>query len=162
MVTISVTDVNDNTPVLTADIYNLTISEATSIGSLHDISISTSDRDSGINSQIRYTLEGTSMLPATSPSCIDDILPLGVFSIGQVTGVLTLESSLDYESSHYLTFTVVAADSGVPSRNDTALVSVTITDANDNYPVFTTIPANMELSVYEANYSKLELFGVSQ
>lgn len=61
VVTITVTDVNDNQPELSEDIYYLTLSEATSVESTHTIPLlSYTDDDSGINGVGQYSITGTS------------------------------------------------------------------------------------------------------
>ena len=61
VVTITVTDVNDNEPELSEDVYYLTLSEATSVESTHSIALlSYTDDDSGNNGVGQYSITGTS------------------------------------------------------------------------------------------------------
>ena len=152
-------DVNDNSPVFASDVYNLTLSELTEVDTLHNILVSVSDEDSGSNALIRYQLQGTGMYILYILSIC--FVVSDVFTVGSSSGVLTLESSLDYETVDSLEFTIIATDSGIPSLNDSATVIVTVTDANDNDPVFNT-STDIQLYVYEGNYTEtpLQLFEV--
>uniref|UniRef100_A0A8D3BWG2 Cadherin domain-containing protein n=1 Tax=Scophthalmus maximus TaxID=52904 RepID=A0A8D3BWG2_SCOMX len=49
---------------------------------------------------------------------------------------LVLEKELDREQQQELTIVLVATDGGSPQRSGTAVVHVTVLDANDNAPVF--------------------------
>lgn len=53
------------------------------------------------------------------------------------SGVITINAPVDYEKVKQVVATVVATDGGTPPLSATALVNVTITDVNDNAPVFT-------------------------
>lgn len=48
----------------------------------------------------------------------------GTFSINNVTGVLTVNSSLNFETTPEYSFTVVASDNAPPSSRQTTSVSV--------------------------------------
>ena len=78
-----------------------------------------------------------------------------VFSIDDDTGILTLESSLNYEETSYFEFTVIIKDGGSPTLNDSAQVNITVTDVNDNSPQFIDPPApyDFDISLYEDNYT---------
>lgn len=61
VVTVTVTDVNDNQPELSEVVYHLTLSEATSVESTHSIALlSYTDDDSGSNGVGQYSITGTS------------------------------------------------------------------------------------------------------
>uniref|UniRef100_A0A8P4KJW2 Cadherin domain-containing protein n=1 Tax=Dicentrarchus labrax TaxID=13489 RepID=A0A8P4KJW2_DICLA len=49
---------------------------------------------------------------------------------------LVLEKELDREKQQELTIVLVATDGGTPQRSGTAVIHVTVLDANDNAPVF--------------------------
>ena len=51
-------------------------------------------------------------------------------------GVISVNSLLDYEEIQLIVATVVARDAGSPPLTATALINVTLTDVNDNAPVF--------------------------
>ena len=60
MVTVTITDINDNPPLLSHQVYNLTLSESTETGTLHNLYITYTDADTGNNAAVEYEIEGTS------------------------------------------------------------------------------------------------------
>ena len=50
--------------------------------------------------------------------------------------MISVHRLLDFELVREYTLVVLAADGGTPSLSSTALVSIDITDANDNPPMF--------------------------
>ena len=60
MVTVTITDINDNPPLLSHEVYNLTLSESTETETLHNLYITYSDIDTGDNAAVNYEIEGTS------------------------------------------------------------------------------------------------------
>lgn len=77
-----VVDVNDNSPVFSAQYYVLEASEAAPPGTTVG-QVSATDADEGFNAQVRYTL--LSRFGADK------------FNLHPTTGVLTLTAQLDYE-----------------------------------------------------------------
>lgn len=51
-------------------------------------------------------------------------------------GILTVSAPLDYENMHGYYILVKAVDGGTPPLSAEVGVNITITDANDNAPVF--------------------------
>ncbi|XP_007937225.1 protocadherin beta-12-like [Orycteropus afer afer] len=121
---LSVSDVNDNAPTFTQSSYTLFIQENNS-PALHFGSISATDKDSGTNAQVTYSL-----LPSQEPH-----LPLAsLVSINADKGHLFALRSLDYEALRAFEFRVGAVDAGSPTLSSEALVRVVIVDENDNSP----------------------------
>ena len=118
LVTIDVTDVNDNAPIFTSSLYSRAISEAENIGT-PILTVSAIDVDFGTNSEILYTLQDTS-----------------VFSVNSSSGVINLASVLDRELQSLYSFSITASDGGSPRLSSTSRVSITISDENDNPPIF--------------------------
>ena len=81
--------------------------------------LAANDPDSGENGNITY-----SILSSTGP-----------FAIDPITGLLSVDESLDYEKQSLHRVVVQAADNGVPSRQATTKVEILVQDANDA-PVF--------------------------
>ena len=69
--------------------------------------------------------------------------------INSSTGLLSSKQPIDYEAHTSIDFEVVTTDSGVSSLSGSASVRVTITDVNDNRPVFSCINKN-DAEYYEA------------
>nr|XP_003404858.2 protocadherin beta-15-like [Loxodonta africana] len=123
-ITVLVSDVNDNAPTFTESSYTLFIRENNS-PALHMGSVSATDRDSGSNSQVTYSL-----LPPQDPH-----LPLAsLVSINADNGHLFALRSLDYEALRAFEFRVGATDAGSPALSSEALVRVEVVDDNDNSP----------------------------
>nr|XP_037862905.1 protocadherin beta-15 [Chlorocebus sabaeus] len=123
-ITVLVSDVNDNAPAFTQTSYTLFVRENNS-PALHIGSVSATDRDSGTNAQVTYSL-----LPPQDPH-----LPLAsLVSINTDNGHLFALRSLDYETLQEFEFRVGATDRGSPELSSEALVRVLVLDANDNSP----------------------------
>ena len=120
--TIIVDPVNEFTPQFEEQYYTMSISEDAQVGD-SVISFTATDDDSSLHphGQITYSLRG----PDSTG-----------FSISSA-GVLRVASNLDREVKESYEFMVVASDQGVPSRSSEVLVNITLTDIDDNPPVFT-------------------------
>ncbi|KAM4869048.1 protocadherin beta-15-like [Urocitellus parryii] len=121
---ILVSDVNDNAPAFTQTSYTLLVRENNQ-PALHIGSVSATDRDSGTNAQITYSL-----LPNQDPH-----LPLAsLVSINADNGQLFALRALDFEALQSFEFQVGATDQGSPALSSQALVRVVVLDDNDNSP----------------------------
>lgn len=128
--TITVTDENDNSPVLNNDTYfNLAI-ENSSISSVVIDFISATDADSGDNAVIAYRLIGVGS---------ED------FNVSS-SGLITIARELDRERQAVYTLTVVAYNPNNLDRNDTAIVTIEVIDINDSPPVFSQASYTAEVS----------------
>ncbi|XP_043845102.1 LOW QUALITY PROTEIN: protocadherin beta-2-like [Dromiciops gliroides] len=123
-ITVLISDVNDNPPVFTQRTYKLYVQENNS-PALHIGSVSASDRDSGINAKVTYSL----LPPETG-----DLPLFSYISINSDNGHLYALRSLDYEAIQAFQFTVRATDGGSPALSSQALVEVLVQDENDNSP----------------------------
>ena len=123
MVDITLTDVNDNPPFLPTTLYSATISEEAAVGSTVLI-VSASDRDSGNNGKLVFNIIGVE--PSNPPFALSD------------KGILTVNSSLDYENTEQFNLTISVHDLGSsPSyARDNITAVVHIKNENDNLPVF--------------------------
>ncbi|XP_007937227.1 protocadherin beta-16 [Orycteropus afer afer] len=119
-----VSDVNDNAPTFNQSSYTLFVWENNS-PALHIGTVSATDRDSGTNAQVTYSL-----LPPQDPH-----LPIAsLVSINADNGHLFALRSLDYEALRAFEFRVGAVDAGSPALSSEALVRVVVVDDNDNSP----------------------------
>ncbi|XP_035227160.1 fat-like cadherin-related tumor suppressor homolog isoform X3 [Stegodyphus dumicola] len=121
LLSISVLDVNDNPPEFMNKMMYATVSESVPVGTGIIVVHATSE-DIGINAEISYSIIGGD--------------EQGVFEISAVTGQVKLVKSLDYEFVRDYFLTVQAVDGGTPPLSNQAVVNITVTDANDNAPVF--------------------------
>lgn len=121
IVSVQVTDVNDNPPIFVSTPFQASVLESSPVGSsiLH---IQAIDTDSGDNARLEYKLTGTS---SDTP-----------FIINSATGWVTVRSALDRESVEHYFFGVEARDYGTPPLSATASVTITVMDVNDNHPEF--------------------------
>ncbi|XP_050796181.1 protocadherin Fat 3 isoform X5 [Gopherus flavomarginatus] len=125
-VEVKVLDVNDNKPVFEAANYEAVIMEGMPTG-INLIRVKAIDADWGANGQVTYTLSAESEL--------DKIME--AFTIDGNSGWISTLNDLDHEKNPTFTFAVVASDLGEAfSLSSTTLVSVTVTDINDNAPIF--------------------------
>ena len=79
------------------------------------------DRDTGKNGEIIYTLE-------------DELSEL--FEINPITGIITAKAELDHEQVREISLKVVASDGGNPARSGEAQYIIYIQDVNDEAPIF--------------------------
>ncbi|XP_030835990.1 protocadherin Fat 4 [Strongylocentrotus purpuratus] len=126
LVTITLTDINDNAPEFTGGSQALSVSENTTDTEMLQV-IEATDIDEGVNAEIVYVLE--------SP---DD----GLFSVDNETGMLYAHGPFDYEAVKEYTLVISASDSKFLTLTT---VTVTITDVNDNAPVFISFCLNIEV-----------------
>lgn len=144
---VSVLDENDEKPKFTQELVNISISEDITENSPLAL-ITAMDHDQGTNGSVIYTLHADTV--AKYPS---------TFSIHPVSGQLSVIRRLDREVMPTYQIKVVAKDQGSPAQSATATVFLTLTDVNDNAPVFypfwyfarvndTTAPGTAILNVY--------------
>ncbi|KAL7983248.1 hypothetical protein Chor_000124 [Crotalus horridus] len=125
-VDIKVLDINDNKPIFEAAKYDTIVMEGMPIGTKL-VQVKATDADSGANGQVTYSL--------LTELDIDRISE--VFTIDSNSGWISTLKDLDHEKDPTFAFTVVSSDLGEAlSLSSTTLISVTVTDINDNAPIF--------------------------
>ncbi|XP_068021770.1 protocadherin beta-15-like [Melanerpes formicivorus] len=119
---VQVSDVNDNAPAFSQELYSMWVTENNSpmvrIGS-----VQASDADAGSNARVQYALvreEGQEQ---------------AAVSVSSESGDVYVVRSLDYERVRALEVWVSAADGGSPALSARALLRVLVRDENDNAPV---------------------------
>ena len=143
--TITVTDVNDNAPVFaegptaTVAYAENTTTEVTTVGA--------TDADTG--QTVTFTLSGGA--------------DAGLFSITPAS-VLTFNTAPDYEMptdagmDNIYAVRITATDNGTPEKTAMQALTITVTDVNDNAPVFTSgataTVAYAEKCHYGSNYGR--------
>ncbi|CAL8270507.1 unnamed protein product [Boreogadus saida] len=124
VVTVHVSDVNDNEPRFTEPVLNVYVRENGPVGVVVK-TVSAVDADVDQNSQVKY-----SFLPRSSSP-----LPLSsMMNINSETGEVSSLQSFNYEELKSFQFKVQASDSGVPPLSSNVTVNVCILDENDNSP----------------------------
>ncbi|XP_054244966.1 protocadherin beta-15-like [Indicator indicator] len=119
---VQVTDVNDNAPAFSQELYSMWVTENNSpmvrIGS-----VQASDADAGSNARVQYALER------------EEGQEQPALSVSSESGDVYVVRSLDYERLRALEVWVRAADGGSPALSARALLRVLVRDENDNAPV---------------------------
>ncbi|XP_026095458.1 protocadherin alpha-3-like isoform X18 [Carassius auratus] len=123
VITIHVSDVNDNAPRFPEPIINVYVKENSQIGAVIH-TVSAFDPDVGDNARITYSLlESSKRGPVTS-----------MININSDSGDIHSLQSFNYEETKTFEFKVQATDSGVPPLSSNVTVNVFILDENDNSP----------------------------
>uniref|UniRef100_A0A8C5MG48 Cadherin domain-containing protein n=1 Tax=Leptobrachium leishanense TaxID=445787 RepID=A0A8C5MG48_9ANUR len=124
-ITVQIQDINDNAPIFFHKTVDLEILEFTLPGT-HFILQNAEDPDIGINSVQTYKLSDNQHFTLSEKTSID----------GSKSPELVLEKPLDRETQSTHELILTAVDGGNPTKSGTALVKIIITDANDNFPIF--------------------------
>lgn len=117
-------DVNDNTPVFLSKAYYANISEASVIGT-SILQVDAKDSDTGNNQEVFFQLveeKGKSS---------------DYFTIDRDTGIISTAQVLDHEEIQQHKLRVRVVDGGVPALSSDVIVTIDVTDLNDNAPIFT-------------------------
>lgn len=128
VVEVQVTDINDNSPVFASSSVTKSVLEDAEVG-FNVTAVPATDKDSGFNKEIRYSLRGGE----------------GSFSIDPMSGMVSLASALDRETKAEYSLLVVAEDQGRPARSATATLTVQVSDINDNAPKFSVAEYQVEI-----------------
>lgn len=115
-INIYIIDENDNSPMFENEEYEFVLQEDYPIGHVFG-SVVASDLDGIGNNQTRYSFSEGSDSSA--------------FHIELYTGELSLVSSLDYETTNFTTFDVIATDEGRGDFQESTTVIIIITNARD-------------------------------
>ncbi|XP_034745756.1 protocadherin Fat 3 isoform X2 [Etheostoma cragini] len=137
---VKVLDVNDNKPVFETNSYVATVMEGMPVGT-RVIQVRALDPDFGSNGQVTYSL-GPLLnynldLTKDTRSFSSPITTGSVFAIDSKTGWITTLGQMDHETCSSYSFEVVASDLGeLQSLSSTTVVTITVSDVNDNPPRF--------------------------
>ena len=119
VVTVKVSDRNDNPPVFQPDQFKASVKENSGAGA-SVLQVTATDPDAGANGKIKYSLSMT----------------FDLFTIDPNTGEVTTTASLDREKTPSYDLNVMATDGGNPQKKGKANLHVTVEDVNDFDPVF--------------------------
>ncbi|XP_026185824.1 protocadherin alpha-2-like isoform X2 [Mastacembelus armatus] len=124
VITVHISDVNDNAPLFLEPLINVYVKENSAVGATI-FTITAVDPDIEENAKITYSsLESVSKtIPVSS-----------VVDINSETGDIVSLQSFNYEELKTFQFKVQATDSGVPPLSSNVTVNVFILDENDNSP----------------------------
>lgn len=120
-VTVIVTGENEYAPEFTTQSYQVIVPENEPLHSII-LTINATDRDSGPNGMVRYSL--------TDDNYRKD------FAVDELTGSVSIIEPLDYDTIQEYHLNITARDLGFNSKATVALLTVILTDINDNAPEF--------------------------
>ncbi|XP_029967826.1 protocadherin-8 [Salarias fasciatus] len=126
--TIRVTDENDNPPLFSKSLYEVSVLENNIPGS-YVTTVVARDPDVGKNAKVSYKLvdsEGPGGSPLSSYVSVDSL-----------SGSLYTLRSFDYETLQQIELVIQAEDKGSPPLSSTSTIKIRVVDQNDNYPYFT-------------------------
>ncbi|XP_078119646.1 protocadherin-23 [Sander vitreus] len=135
-------DTNDHAPLFHQDIYTLTVPEDTATDTTL-LTLSAEDQDwSPENTHLDYVIiRGNE----EKRFCLE-VKMVQVESQMRNVGKLVLCNPLDRETTESYALTVSVSDRGMPPLNSSAVVMVTVTDCNDNAPVFSSTGYHAQVS----------------
>ncbi|XP_049604982.1 protocadherin alpha-7 isoform X18 [Syngnathus scovelli] len=124
-ISVTVSDVNDNSPKFSSNLYTFYINENNVAGAFL-FSVSAHDSDEGDNAVISFNIVRNGDEHKTMTSFL---------SINSENGQISALKSFDFEALKSFQFQVVARDGGNPPLSSNVTVKVFILDQNDNAPV---------------------------
>ncbi|XP_022242413.1 fat-like cadherin-related tumor suppressor homolog [Limulus polyphemus] len=117
---IYVKDINDNAPMFEKTSYDFHIKEDSKIGT-SIVWLRASDMDRGLNAQLHFSL----------------ITDTRDFHVDGVSGLLTINRTLDREKIDHYRLKIRVCDTGITQPlSSTTLVNIWVLDVNDNRPKF--------------------------
>ncbi|XP_036313620.1 protocadherin-8 isoform X2 [Pipistrellus kuhlii] len=138
--TVRVGDENDNAPLFTQRVYEVSVRENNPPGA-YLATVAARDPDLGRNGQVTYRLLEAEV--GRAGGAVSTYV-----SVDPATGAIYALRSFDYEALRQLDVRIQASDSGVPQLSSSALVQVRVLDQNDHAPVLVhPAPANGSLEV---------------
>ncbi|ELW54077.1 Protocadherin alpha-C1 [Tupaia chinensis] len=123
--TVSIADVNDNTPRFPQPQQELFVAENNSPGTSLG-GVFARDPDLGKNGLVFYELLD---ILSEGPSASS------LVAVEASSGTITAKTSFDFEQLRGFSFQVEGRDGGIPSRSATVTVNLFVVDRNDNAPV---------------------------
>ncbi|XP_044519088.1 cadherin-1 isoform X2 [Gracilinanus agilis] len=128
-IVITVTDQNDNRPEFIQEVFNGFVMEGAHPGT-SVMKVSATDKDDDVNT---YNAMIAYSILSQEPKSPHD----SMFTINRGTGVISvLTTGLDRETNPQYTLIVQAADLDGDGLSTTATAVITVTDTNDNPPIF--------------------------
>ncbi|XP_023477434.2 protocadherin-8 isoform X1 [Equus przewalskii] len=138
--TVRVSDENDNAPIFTRPVYEVSVRENNPPGA-YLATVAARDPDLGRNGQVTYQLLEAEV--GRAGGAVSTYV-----SVDPATGAIYALRSFDYETLRQLDVRIQASDGGSPQLSSSALVQVRVLDQNDHAPVLVhPAPANGSLEV---------------
>ncbi|XP_061191821.1 cadherin-23-like [Saccostrea echinata] len=133
-ITLSLVDVNDESPVFSPPAYQIIIPEDYTVYTrVENLKIVAKDPDNGLGGHVTYSIKPTGQA---------EELYKGYFSIHVENegSYLKLQKQLDYETLTFLQYQIIATDGEEPFHNSTAELLVKVKDVQDKPPEFQGLP----------------------
>ena len=127
--TIIVKDVNDNVPTFEQSHYSTVVQENIPILT-NVLQVRATDPDFDLNGQIIYSLY-------PSPHLSEAANAQQIFGIDSKSGEVYVKGVVDHEATSSYKFVVVARDAGAEPTSSSAMLTIHVTDMNDNPPEIT-------------------------
>ncbi|XP_035288644.1 protocadherin alpha-3-like isoform X8 [Anguilla anguilla] len=124
VITVHVSDVNDNAPRFPERVMNMYLKENSPVGALI-CTVSAFDPDEKENARVSYSMLENPSKPVSVST---------VVKVNSMSGEIYSLQSFNYEEVKTLQFQVQATDSGVPPLSSNVTMNVFILDENDNSP----------------------------
>ncbi|XP_077987063.1 protocadherin Fat 4-like isoform X2 [Glandiceps talaboti] len=151
--TVSISDINDNSPIIDPASYDISVDEDIYVRSTV-CEISATDPDTSNNAKLTFEIKSGN--------------DLGYFDIDSSSGLVILMRTLNVTVIDFFSLVVSVRDNGLTPLDSEAVVNVTVLDVNDNAPEF--IPEaftfylmeNVQLSTSVGTVSAIDLdFGLN-
>ncbi|XP_066515265.1 uncharacterized protein [Hoplias malabaricus] len=120
-VLVEVTDVNDNAPIISVTSLMSSVKEDSALGTVVAL-VTVTDKDSGKNGVSKVEISGSAQFKLTSSY-------KNYYS-------LVVDGPLDRESTSQYDITITATDEGSPPLSSSTVITVEVSDVNDNAPLF--------------------------
>ncbi|XP_048088049.1 protocadherin alpha-3-like isoform X11 [Alosa alosa] len=121
-ISITVLDINDNTPVFERQVYTVNLAENAPPGT-SVVTLRATDLDEGENGQVIYAFDQSLKNKA-----------LDIFQIDAFTGEITVKGAVDFEEKSSYEIDVQASDKGQVALVGHSSVIINVKDVNDNAP----------------------------
>ncbi|XP_030251894.1 protocadherin alpha-5-like isoform X27 [Sparus aurata] len=122
VITVHVSDVNDNAPRFKEPVINIFVKENSPVGAVI-YTLTADDPDVDENAKVTFSVINNK-----------DTVIGSVINVNSETGDIVSLQSFNYEETKTFQFKVQATDSGVPPLSSNVTVNVVILDENDNNP----------------------------
>ena len=123
-VSISIWDENDEVPKFSSASYSVTLEDGMEPGNL-PVSTTAVDRDQGPNGTIVYEFH---------PSV--NVKYPNMFSVTRDSGIIATLQTIDREEYDSFELELIAKDNGNTALSSTATIFISVSDVNDNVPIF--------------------------
>ncbi|XP_031654443.1 protocadherin alpha-3 isoform X17 [Oncorhynchus kisutch] len=121
-ITVDVSDVNDNAPVFTKEVYSVLLNENAPLGTTV-IQVNATDLDEGSNGEVTYYFANDVQGKVRKR-----------FDLDPKTGEIIVKGVIDYEENKIYEIDIQASDKGTAALTTEKSVIIKIVDVNDNAP----------------------------